>query len=368
VSDRIDCVVVGAGVVGLAVGRALALQGREVVVIERHSAPCQETSSRNSGVIHSGIYYPAGSQKARLCVRGRTLLYEFCDAKGVNHLRCGKVIVAQASQLAALAQIEVRARANGVDDLQVLTGSQIRDLEPEVRAAAGLFSPSTGIVDVHELAMALIADLESAGGSIAYNTAVDAIDVSGPSPVVRVTDSDDSTEIVCNVFVNSAGLDAIPLLRRMDGYPPQRIPWPYFAKGSYFSLTGVNPFRHLVYPIPSEAGLGIHATLDLAGSTRFGPNVRWVEGPEYLVDEGEVAEFYDAIRTYWPGLPAGSLQPGYAGVRPKLVGPGTAAADFVIEGAAAHGCSGLINLLGIESPGLTSSLAIGELVAELMNA
>jgi L-2-hydroxyglutarate oxidase LhgO len=365
-SDRFDCVVIGAGVVGLAIGRALALLGREVLVIERHRAPAQETSSRNSGVIHSGIYYPFGSLKARFCVRGREMLYEYCASRDIAYQRCGKIIVAQAEQLRALEQLEARGRQNGVTDLQRLTAADVQTLEPRVACVAGLLSPATGIVDVHELVMALVADLESRGGSVAYGSTLESIDVTGQSPVLRVRSGPDRMDFACDVLVNSAGLDAVPLLRAIDGYPAALVRTAYYAKGNYFSLRGGRPFRHLVYPMPNEAGLGIHATLDLDGATRFGPNVEWVDAPEYAVDERHAAEFYTSIRGYWPGLPDGSLQPGYAGVRPKLVGPQEAAADFVIEGPLDHGRSGLFNLLGIESPGLTSSLAIAEYVASMI--
>ena len=366
-SERFDIVVVGAGIVGLAVARELAMQGAEVLVLERHRTPIQETSSRNSGVIHSGIYYLPGSLKARLCVHGRRLLYSYCDQHGIPFRRCGKVIVAQAGQQASLQALHVRAQANGVDDLQLLTAVQVRDLEPCVRADAGLFSPSTGVVDVHEFAFALLGDLESANGTIAYESVVEAIELNPGDISVRVRSGDETLELQCGALVNAAGLDAVPLLRRMRGYPPAKMRTAYYAKGSYFTLTGQRPFRHLVYPMPNEAGLGIHATLDLDGSVRFGPNVQWVDHPEYSVDAASAPEFYDSIRTYWPELRDGALQPGYAGVRPKLVGCGSPAADFQIEAMDVHGCAGLVNLLGIESPGLTSSLAIGKHVAALLH-
>jgi L-2-hydroxyglutarate oxidase LhgO len=363
--DQFDAVVIGAGIVGLAVARALALRGRSVLVVERHALPAQETSSRNSGVIHSGIYYSPSSLKARLCVAGRALLYEFVARRDVPHQRCGKLIVAQEGQQGALEALRRQALQNGVADLVPLSGREVREYEPAIRCAAGLWCPSTGIVDVHELAQALVADLEAAGGVIAYHTAVESGYVGTAAPRLSCRSGDELTEVESRLVVNSAGLAAIRLLRSFAGYPARMLRTAWYAKGNYFSLAGAKPFRHLVYPMPGEAGLGIHATLDLDGTTRFGPNVEWVEHPEYAVDPRLAGEFYGSIRSYWPDLADGALQPGYAGVRPKLVGPGAKAADFVIEGPNLHGCAGLVNLLGIESPGLTSALAIGELVAEL---
>ncbi len=360
--EQLDAVVIGAGIVGLAVARALAMAGREVLVLERHALPAQETSSRNSGVIHSGIYYPTGSLKARLCVAGRARLYEFLEQRGVAHRRCGKLIVAQEGQQQALAALQRQAARNGVIDLEPLSGAEVREYEPEVSCDQGLWCPSTGIVDVHELAQALIADLEAAGGTIAYRTQVHAAQVGAKTARLLCQSGDEQIELESRLVVNSAGLAAVGLLRTFAGYPAHLLRTGRFAKGNYFSLAGAKPFRHLVYPMPNEAGLGIHATLDLDGATRFGPNVEWVDSPEYAVDPRHANEFYDSIRNYWPALATGALQPGYAGVRPKLVGPGEKAADFVIEGPQVHGCTGLVNLLGIESPGLTSCLAIGEYV------
>ncbi|HEY7640878.1 MAG TPA: NAD(P)/FAD-dependent oxidoreductase [Steroidobacteraceae bacterium] len=355
--DATDVVVVGAGVVGLAVARALAQHGFETLVLERHERPGQETTSRNSGVIHSGIYYPTGSLKARLCVRGRRLLYEFCDARDIPHQRCGKLIVAPEAQVPALRTLQQRAIANGVDDLTLLDGAQVRELEPEVRCAAGLLSPSTGIVDAHELLLALIADLEASGGALILRTRVESARALGDGFVVTYASDDSSGEIQCKWLVNSAGLSALDLSQRIAGRTSAAPRRAYFAKGNYFACHGVKPFRRLVYPMPNEGGLGVHATLDLDGTTRFGPDVEWVERPDYHVDPARAQSFYAAIREYWPSIPAGSLQPAYAGVRPKLVGPGQAAADFEISVT-----RGLVNLLGIESPGLTSSLAIAQAV------
>lgn len=365
--DSIEAAVIGGGVVGLAVGRALAMQGVETLVLERHTRPGQETTSRNSGVIHSGIYYPAGSLKAALCVRGRELLYRFCEERGVRYQRCGKIIVAGDAQVAALHALHQRAIGNGVLDLEVLDRAQVALLEPAVVCAAGLLSPSTGIIDVHELLLALLADLEAHGGTLLLQSSVTALKTTGDGIVIQVDSGGTTSELQCRWLVNCAGLSAPQVLRLIDGYPPQRLRPAFYAKGNYFACQGVRPFKRLVYPMPNEAGLGVHATLDLDGTTRFGPDVEWVAEPDYRVDPQRAESFYAAIREYWPDIPTGSLQPAYAGVRPKLVGPGSAAGDFEIEGPAAHGVAGLINLLGIESPGLTSSLALAERVARLVS-
>lgn len=361
--DSIEAAVIGGGVVGLAVGRALAMQGMETLVFERHARPGAETTSRNSGVIHSGIYYPAGSLKATLCVQGRELLYTFCEARGIAHQRCGKIVVAGESQVGALEALHKRGIGNGVFDLELLDRAQVARIEPAVVCAAGLLSPSTGIIDVHDLLLALLADLESHGGALLLQSAVGPMKVSGDGLVLQVASGGATSELQCRWLVNCAGLSAPHLLRLIDGYPPQRLRQAFYAKGNYFVCQGVRPFKRLVYPMPNEAGLGVHATLDLDGTTRFGPDIEWVAEPDYTVDPVRAESFYAAIREYWPDIPRGSLQPAYAGVRPKLVGPGTAAADFEIEARDAHGVAGLINLLGIESPGLTSSLAIAKRVA-----
>jgi L-2-hydroxyglutarate oxidase LhgO len=360
--DSTDVVVVGAGVVGLAVARALAQRGFETLVLERHARPGQETTSRNSGVIHSGIYYPTGSLKARLCVRGRQRLYEFCEQRGIPHQRCGKLIVAPEAQVPALRTLQQRAIANGVDDLTLLDGPQVRELEPEVRCAAGLLSPSTGIVDAHELLLALLADLEASGGALVLRTRVESARPTPAGFAVTCSSGHSTSEIECKWLVNSAGLSAVDLQQRIEGAPTGAPRRAYYAKGNYFACHGVKPFRRLVYPMPNEGGLGVHATLDLDGTTRFGPDVEWVDRPDYHVDPARAQSFYEAIREYWPAIPEGSLQPAYAGVRPKLVGPGQAAADFEIAVT-----RGLVHLLGIESPGLTSSLAIAEAVVEAID-
>ncbi|HTE40462.1 MAG TPA: NAD(P)/FAD-dependent oxidoreductase [Steroidobacteraceae bacterium] len=365
-TERLDVVVVGAGVVGLAVARALALSNREVLVLERHRLIGSETSSRNSGVIHSGIYYPANSLKAKFCVRGRELLYAYCDAQGIAYRRCGKIIVAQEAQVPALRELERKGRVNGVDDLQWLTGIEVRALEPNVRCAAGLMSPSTGVVDAHSYMTALHGDLEAHGGNVVFDSRVVSAAVRGNSILVRVRNGSEDIDLECGLLINSAGLQAADLLRNIDGYPAEKLHRAYYAKGNYFSCTGAKPFRHLMYPMPNEAGLGVHATLDLDGTIRFGPDVEWIDSSDdYQVDAARALPFYEAIREYWPGLVDGALQPAYAGIRPKLVGPGSTAADFIVESSRDHGIAGLISLLGIESPGLTSSLAIAEHVVQL---
>lgn len=364
VIDRVDCVVIGAGVVGLAAARALALQGREVMVLEAQDAIGTGTSSRNSEVIHAGIYYPAGSLKARLCVRGRGLLYAYCEARGVPYRRCGKLIVATSeAQRAELQAIERKARANGVEDLQWLERDAARALEPALECVAALLSPSTGIVDSHAFMLALQGDLEHAGGMVALN-----------SPIARaqcaqdaiVLEAKDGTLLQTRTVVNAAGLWAPDLARAFEGLDARHVPPARYAKGNYFTLAGRAPFSRLVYPVPEAAGLGVHLTLDLGGQAKFGPDVQWVDGPDDLiVDPRRGDAFYAEVRRYWPALADGALAPGYAGIRPKIHGPGEPAADFVIQGEAVHGVRGLVNLFGIESPGLTSAFALGQEVASL---
>lgn len=358
-----DALVIGAGVVGLACARALAQAGLEVVVAERHARPGEETSSRNSGVIHSGIYYPKDSLKARLCVAGRERLYAFCAERDIQHRRCGKLVVAQDGQVPALLALRDKALANGVDDVSLLPTGEAMRLEPEVRCVTALLSPSTGIVDVHEYVLALQADIEASRGIVALGTEFVSAERRSDRIVSTLRSGGDESEFESRLLLNAAGLGAVGLLSRIAGYPDAGRHRTYYAKGNYFTCQGVKPFRHLIYPMPNEASLGLHATLDLDGSTRFGPDVEWVDTLDYRVDPARASRFYASIREYWPGLPDGALQPGYAGIRPKRVGPGRAAADFLIEGPVEHGIPGLINLIGIESPGLTSSLAIGAEVA-----
>ncbi|MBA3596176.1 MAG: NAD(P)/FAD-dependent oxidoreductase [Methylibium sp.] len=359
--EQVDVIVVGAGVVGLAVARTLARGGLETLVLERERAIGTGISSRNSEVIHAGLYYPSGSLKARLCVAGRHALYDYCAERGVGHRRCGKLIVATAqAQCAPLLALERQGRANGVQDLQPLNRAQAMALEPQLECVAALLSPSTGIVDSHALMLSLQGDLERAGGVVALGTTVSSI-VAGAPHVVQAGDM----EIAARIVVNAAGLFAPALAGRIEGLAPAGRPVGRFAKGHYFSLAGRPPFSRLIYPLPQAAGLGVHLTLDLAGQVRFGPDVEWVEadaegGLDYRVDARRAAGFETEIRRYWPALPAGALQPAYTGVRPKLQRPGEPAQDFRIDGPGEHGIGGLVNLFGIESPGLTACLALGE--------
>jgi L-2-hydroxyglutarate oxidase LhgO len=363
--DEFDCAVIGAGVVGLAVARALALQGREVIVLECEGAIGTGTSSRNSEVIHAGIYYAKGSLKARLCVEGKLLLYAYAAERGIPHRRCGKLIVATSqAQVAQLDAIAAKARANGVDDMVLLTRDEARALEPRLECLAALHSPSTGIVDSHALMLALQGDLENAGGVVALKSQVTRAECTPDGIVLFAADG---TALRCRSVVNAAGLTAPALARQFEGLPPASVPQAFFAKGSYFTLAGRAPFSHLIYPVPEAAGLGVHLTLDLGGQAKFGPDVEWVDSPtDLVVDPARGDGFYAQVRRYWPGLPDGALIPGYSGMRPKICGPGEAAADFLIAGPADHGIAGLVNLFGIESPGLTSSLAIGRHVAALL--
>ena len=359
--EQVDAVVIGAGVVGLAVGRALAVEGREVMVLESENAIGTGTSARNSEVIHAGIYYPAGSLKARLCVQGKQMLYAYCAERGVSHRQLGKLIVAtSAEQVQALDGILRKAAANGVHDLQKLSAAEARALEPALACEAALLSPSSGVVDSHGLMLALQGDMENAGGLLALLSPVQHIGVQqGTASHPILVRTQDGTELACRVLVNAAGLHAVSLARAMVGLNTHLLPQAHYAKGNYFTLAGKVPFSRLVYPVPEAAGLGVHLTLDLGGQAKFGPDVQWVSDPNDLqVDPSRGDAFYAEVRKYWPALADGALQPGYAGIRPKINGPAEAAADFLIQGPAQHGVPGLVNLLGIESPGLTSSLAI----------
>jgi L-2-hydroxyglutarate oxidase LhgO len=365
--DQIDCVVVGAGVVGLAVARGLALSGREVLILEAAGAIGTGTSSRNSEVIHAGIYYPRGSHKARLCVQGKEMLYGYCGQRGISHRRCGKLIVATSQeQVPRLQGIIDQAAANGVNDLVLLSSAEARLLEPALQCVAAIHSPSTGIVDSHGLMLALQGDFENAGGILALNSPL-AYAECGPSAMVLV--AEDGTRLQAKSVVNAAGLYAPALARRFAGLEARHVPKDFFAKGNYFTLAGRSPFSRLIYPVPEAAGLGVHLTLDLGGQAKFGPDVQWVDSPEdLLVDPTRGEAFYAEVRKYWPGIKSGALQPGYAGIRPKTSPAGAPAADFMIQGPADHGVPGLVNLFGIESPGLTSSLAIAAYVNDMMLA
>jgi len=361
--DAVDALVIGAGVVGLAVGRALAMRGLETVVLERTNAIGSGTSSRNSEVIHAGIYYAPDSLKARLCVQGCAQLYPFLESHGVAHRRCGKLIVAtNAAQQARLAQIRQRALRNGVDDLRLLDAAETLALEPALNAVAALLSPSTGIVDSHGLMLALQGDLERHGGALALCSPVLGVACASDAHVVQVG-GDVASELRARVVVNAAGLWAPDLAAGFTGLARAGVPEARYAKGNYYALSGRAPFTRLIYPVPEEAGLGVHLTLDLAGQARFGPDVEWIapasaDAIDYAVDPRRAEGFEAAIRRYWPGLPSGALQPAYSGVRPKLALAGEA--DFVVQGPAEHGLHGLVNLYGIESPGLTASLALAD--------
>jgi L-2-hydroxyglutarate oxidase LhgO len=364
--DDIDVVVIGAGVVGLAIARALALEGREVLILEAAESFGTQTSSRNSEVIHAGIYYPRDSLKARLCVSGRDLLYEFCEQYDVPYRRCGKLIVAASeTQLPELARIQQAARANGVS-LELFTRAQALALEPQLACEAALHSPLTGIIDSHAYMLALLGQAESHGATLVTATTVTAMQVE-PGGGARIAVNNEMPTLRAKTVINSAGLRAPGVARLIEGFPAAHVPTPFFAKGNYFTLSGRSPFERLVYPIPEPGGLGVHLTLDLAGCARFGPDVQWVEECDYSVEPRRAERFYAAIRTYWPELADGALLPGYAGIRPKISGPTEAAADFRVDGPRTHGVGGVVNLFGIESPGLTASLALATYVAKLVD-
>jgi len=357
--ERLDAVVIGAGVVGLAIARALAVAGREVVILEAEDAIGTHTSSRNSEVIHAGIYYPKGSLKARSCVEGRQLLYEYCVTHGVPHKRSGKLIVAaDDSQLVELLNIQKKAEANGVTDVVWMARDQALALEPELACVAALYSPSTGIIDSHALMLAYLGDAEAHGAMLALKSPLERALVRNHGFELHVAASE---PIEAKLLINSAGLKAPTVARLIEGYPKDKAPGEFYAKGNYYSLARRAPFSRLIYPVPEPGGLGVHVTLDLAGQARFGPDVEWVERIGYDVDPRRAERFYAAIRRYWPGLPDGALLPGYSGIRPKTAGPGEPAQDFRIQGPREHGVPGLVHLFGIESPGLTSSLALADL-------
>jgi L-2-hydroxyglutarate oxidase LhgO len=364
--ERVDAVVVGAGVVGLAVARALALAGRETIILEKEMTIGTGTSSRNSEVIHAGIYYPKGSLKARLCVAGRKALYAYCDAHGVPYRRCGKLIVAIGEeQRGALERVLATARGNGVDDITPISREEAQALEPALACAGALLSPSTGILDSHAYMLALLGDAQAHGTMLAYGSTVTGGRVDENGVIIDVRSDGAVTTLAPRLLVNCAGLEAQSIAASIAGLPPETIPPLRYAKGNYFQLLGRAPFTRLIYPVPEPGGLGVHITIDLGGQAKFGPDVEWVERLDYTVDAARGARFYAAIRQYWPGLPDEALVPGYAGIRPKIPANGDGAPDFVIQGKDGHGVEGLINLYGIESPGLTSSLAIADLVTRL---
>jgi len=372
--DQIQTVVLGAGVVGLAVARELALQGQEVVVLEAADAFGTGTSSRNSEVIHAGIYYPAGSLKAKLCVQGRHMLYAYCKERQIPHIACGKLIVATSvQQVAQLSAIQAKANANGVlgaDQLRLLSAHEAQTMEPDLKCEAALWSPGTGIIDSHALMLSYLGDFENAGGILALNSAFSSAQIVRSSETTQfIVRTQDGTEILAQNVINSTGLSAPNTARQFEGMDLANLPRAYYAKGNYFSLAGRSPFSRLIYPVPEAAGLGVHLTLDMAGQAKFGPDVEWVDSPDKLeVDPSRGDAFYAEVRKYWPGLKDGALMPSYSGIRPKINAPQETAADFCIMGPASHGVSGLVHLLGIESPGLTSSLAIAREVSQALQA
>jgi L-2-hydroxyglutarate oxidase LhgO len=355
-------------VVGLAVARQLALGGREVIIIESENSIGTATSSRNSEVIHAGIYYPHGSLKARSCVEGRALLYDYCAEHGIPHMRCGKLIVAtDPAQLGELEAIRTKAHANGVTDVEWLTLDATRAMEPAVACVGALHSPSTGVIDSHAFMLALLGDAEAHGAMLALMSRVERARIADGGSIELEVGGAEPMQIAARTVVNSAGLTAPTLARSIEGFPQELAPPEFYAKGNYYSLIGRSPFSRLVYPVPEPGGLGVHVTIDLGGQARFGPDVEWIDRIGYDVDPRRAERFYAAIRRYWPQLPDGALAPGYAGIRPKIAGPGEPAPDFVIQGPQEHGVPGLVNLFGIESPGLTASLSLARDVARRLH-
>ncbi len=364
--EKIDCVIIGAGVVGLAMAGRLARNGREVLILEAEDRFGSGISARNSEVIHAGIYYPEGSLKARLCVAGRNMLYDYCRERGVQHSRCGKLIVATAeAQRRQLVGIAAHARANGVSDLKAMTRAEAQAMEPELECVAALFSPATGIIDSHGLMLSLLGDAERGGAVLAVNSPVTGGTASAEGIRLRVGGAE-PMELMANSVINCAGLGAQGFARSLSGLPSDTVPPLCYAKGNYFALSGRAPFSRLIYPVPQPGGLGVHLTLDLAGSARFGPDVEWTERIDYVVEPARAEGFYAEIRRYWPALPDGALVPAYAGIRPKPHRPGEPAQDFLVHGPRRHGIKGLVCLYGIESPGLTASLALAEFSLRLL--
>ncbi|NNJ75379.1 MAG: NAD(P)/FAD-dependent oxidoreductase [Anderseniella sp.] len=367
VDYEIDCVVAGAGAIGLAVARELAQSGREVLIVEADEAFGRGVSSRSSEVIHAGMYYTPGSLRAQLCVEGKWLLYDFMKKHNVSHSNCGKLIVAcEPDEVATLEAIISKGAANGVNDLELLDESQARALEPELKCVAAILSPSTGMMDSAGVMLALLGEAENAGATLATRSPVAGGRVGGRQIEIDIGGAEPMT-VGCNLFVNSTSLNAPQVASSLEGLDGVHVPTAYYGKGSYFSIAGKVPFSRLIYPCPVVGGLGVHLTIDVGGQARFGPDVEWVDEPNYNVDPARGDEFYAMVRRYWPALPDGALQPSYAGVRPKIVPPGNQIQDFRIDGPEAHGVPGLINLFGMESPGLTSSLAIGRYVVNLAN-
>jgi L-2-hydroxyglutarate oxidase LhgO len=365
-SERIDCAVIGAGVVGLAIARRLAFGGREVVILEAEDAFGTHTSARNSEVIHAGIYYSTGSLKARQCVAGKHALYRYCAEHDVNHRRIGKIIVATAEdQIESLHKYRRQAEANGVNDLEWLDAHHLAELEPEVQGVAAFLSPSTGIIDSHGLMLAYLGDAEAHGAALALASPVVAGEVTGDGIRLEIGGAE-PMNLLCRAVVNSAGFHAQAVARALRGVPAATIPPTYYAIGHYYTLAGKAPFKRLIYPVAHQDWLGVHVTVDLGGQVKFGPDFDWIDRIDYRFDESRADAFYAAIRRYYPGLEDGTLQPGYTGIRPKIAGPGEPVPDFVIHGPREHDVAGLVNLYGIESPGLTSSLAIADHVYSLL--
>jgi L-2-hydroxyglutarate oxidase LhgO len=364
--ETTGAVVIGAGVVGLACARELAQRGIETIILERHAEFGQETSSRNSEVIHAGLYYPTGSLKARLCVEGNRDLYAYCADHGVAHRRCGKLIVAtQPGQLAYLEKLELQARANGAE-ADLLSATEALAMEPQLRCIAALHSPNTGIIDAHALMLALLGDAEAHGAVFSPNSMVNRIDRNANAIVLEIDCEGETMRLAADHVVNAAGLAAIALAHATTGYPPDRIPPAHFAKGNYYALSGRAPFSRLIYPVPEDGGLGVHLTLDLGGQARFGPDVEWIDTIDYNIDPRRADGFYAEVRKYWPDLPERALTPDYCGIRPKISGPGEPAADFMLHGRENHGIGGLVSLFGIESPGLTACLPLARHACRLL--
>ncbi len=362
--DEVECVVVGAGVVGLAVARRLAQAGLEVLILDKAPRIGNETSSRNSEVIHAGIYYPKDSLKAKTCLAGRSFLYSYAEDHGVSHGRCGKLIVAaDAAQEAQLATIRAKAHANGATEIEAIDAGRARAMEPNLTCTAALWSPMTGIVDSHALMLAYLGDAEDAGAMLALNAPVARAAAKDGGGFVVEVGGEAPMRLACRTLVNAAGLDAPGLAGRVEGLTPAHVPRAYYCKGNYYTLRGKSPFTRLIYPVPEAAGLGVHLTIDLGGQARFGPDTEWLDGVDYGVDPARADAFYAQVRRYWPDLPDGTLEPGYAGIRPKITPEGVAAADFTVAGPRTHGLPGLVNMFGIESPGLTASAPLAETVA-----
>lgn len=363
-TEQVECIVIGAGVIGLACAKALATAGKEVLILESENTIASGISSRNSEVIHAGIYYPKNSKKAELCVRGKNLLYEYCNNYKLPHKKLGKLIVAvNDTEIPELEKIRQKAIANDVLDLEFVDGKTLSILEPSLKAVSGLFSPSTGIIDSHQFMLSLLANAENSGAVLVCNSEVIGGNLSAHGFELQIKDKNNTNNtynICAKYLINAAGFGAHTILHNINDFPKKHIPNLYYCKGNYFSLNIASPFKRLIYPIPNNAGLGVHLTLDMHDRAKFGPDTQWIDNLDYDVDNTRLDYFYNTIKTYWPDIPKTALEPGYTGIRPKLAKEGEAPADFMIQGALVHGISGLVNLFGIESPGLTASLAIAD--------